>query len=64
MIVSLLSTRELLDTVVEVGDEDVSTCIHCDADGLVELAVASARAAPLDKEGAVVRELLDVTAVI
>src|SRR5262245_59066034 len=63
-VIGSLWTREFLDAVVEVGDKDVSTLIHRDADGLIELAVTGPRAAPLGQERTGVRELLDVTAVV
>src|SRR5439155_836112 len=51
--------RELLDTIVAVGDEDVPAPIHGDASGEAELPVPDAWAAPLREEGPGVRELLD-----
>src|SRR5439155_3272832 len=52
--------RELLDTVVaRVGDVDVSSPIHGDATGVVQLPVPGTPAAPLGEEGPGVRELLD-----
>src|SRR5207245_830298 len=51
--------RDLLDTIVAVGDEDVPAPSHGDASGVGELPVPAALAAALRNEGPGVRELLD-----
>jgi len=53
-----LRTRELLDVVAIVGDEDVTIAVYGDAVGPIELPIPVTQAPPLGDEDPVVREPL------